>query len=201
MQRVLKAAPEGRNSEDAKTFLALTALNQNNLAASESDTENRLRADPGYVPALMVRAAIQEQRGEARAAAITYDEVLRRFPDFTPAQKHLAFLYAEDLDHITDAYDLAMKARRSFPDDVELEQVLTEISYKRKQFAFALELFEESAKKRPLNATYLYYLGMCHLQLKEKSESQNALQRALATGLQEPLLTDAKGVLAGLHRE
>jgi hypothetical protein len=58
-----------------------------------------------------------------------------------------------------------------------------------------------AARKKPLNATYLYYLGMCHWQLKEKFQSQDILQKALAAGLQEPLLTDAKGALAELHRE
>jgi tetratricopeptide (TPR) repeat protein len=201
MQRVLQASPDARQSEDAKTFLAMTAFDQNNLATSEPDIEKLLRAAPDYVPALIARAAIQEQRGESRAAAATFDEVLRRFPDFTPALKHLASLYVEDPDHIADAYDLAMKARRTLPDDPELAQVLAEISYKRKQFAYALQLLQESAKKRPLNATYLYYLGMCHWQLKEKSQSQDALGRALAAGLQEPLLTDARDALAQLHRE
>jgi len=70
-----------------------------------------------------------------------------------------------------------------------------------KQFAYALELLQESARKKPLNATCLYYLGMCHWQLKEKSQSQMSCKRALAAGLQEPLLTDAKGALAELRRE
>ena len=201
MQRLLQAGPDGRQSEEAKTFLAMTALDQNGSAAAEVGVDQLLRANHDYVPALMARAAIQVQRGESKAAAGTYTEVLRRFPDFTPAQEHLAALYAEDPDHVADAYDLAMKARRALPDDPELAQILGEISYKRNQFAYAVELFEESARKRPLSATYLYYLGMCHWQLKEKSQSQDILQRALEAGLQEPLLTDAKGALAELHRE
>ena len=44
----------------------------------------------------MAHAALLVQRGESKPTAAIYTEVLRRFPDFAPAQKGLASLYAED---------------------------------------------------------------------------------------------------------
>ena len=43
----------------------------------------------------MAQAGILLQRGESKPAATIYTEVLRRFPDFAPAQKRLASLYLE----------------------------------------------------------------------------------------------------------
>ena len=100
----------------------------------------------------MAQAAILLQRGESEAAAAIYSEVLRRFPDFAPAQKRLASLYAADPEKRDQAYDLVMKARKALPDDPELAQILAELSYQRKEFAYAAQLLRESSEKRPLDA-------------------------------------------------
>jgi Flp pilus assembly protein TadD len=55
-----------------------------------------LKAKPDYVPALMARATILLQNGDSTPAATIYSGVLQRFPDFAPAQKRLASLYADD---------------------------------------------------------------------------------------------------------
>jgi hypothetical protein len=79
-------------------------------------------------------------------------------------------------------------------------QLLAKLSYQRKEYAYALQLLQESAKSRPVDAESLYYLGMAHWQLKEQAESEDVLQRALTAGLREPLSKDAKRVLADLRR-
>ena len=202
MQRVLTAAPNSSQSSDAKLFLAMTALDQEGteLVAAESEIEKALKTNPNYVPALMAKAGIFLKRGESKAAATNYTEVLRRFPDFAPAQKRLASLYLETPDKRDEAYDLAVKARRTLPDDPELAQILAELSYERKEFAYAVQLLRQSAKKRPLDAKYLYYLGMSHLKAKDKIQSREALDQALAAGLQDPLASEARSVLAELEK-
>jgi tetratricopeptide (TPR) repeat protein len=198
MERTLKAAPVPDISEDAKSFLRMTAVDKNpkDAAALESDVQKILKADPKYVPALTARAAIEEQRGEAKTAVATYNEILKRFPDFSPAQKHLAALYFEDPNALDKAYELAVKARKTLPDDPELARTLGEISYQRKEYPRALQLLQESARATPLDAKGLYYLGKSHLEAKQKPQAREALERALAAGLQEPLASEAKRLLA-----
>jgi hypothetical protein len=48
----------------------------------------------------------------------------------------------------------------------------------------------------PLDAKGSYYLGASQLQLNEKPQATEALERALATGLQEPFASDARRLLA-----
>jgi tetratricopeptide (TPR) repeat protein len=201
MQRVLTAAPNSCQSSDVNLFLAMTALNLegSDPVAAEAEVEGVLKADPSYIPAMIAKAEILQQRGESETAAATYSEVLRRFPNFTPAQKRLAFLYAEDPAKRDQAYDLVVKARKALPDDPELAQILAELSYQRKEFVYAAQLLRKSAAKRPLDAKYLYYLGMSHLKAGEKLQSQEALGQALAAGLADPLASEAKRVLAELE--
>ena len=61
MQRSLDATPEAEQSEDAKRFLVMTALDQLSaeVAAAEPEVQKTLKMQPDYVPALMAQAAIQ----------------------------------------------------------------------------------------------------------------------------------------------
>jgi len=203
MQKVLTTNPNSPQVADARKFLALTALDENpkELTAAESQVQNELKSNPEYVPAVMARAALDAQRGQVKPVTEVYIDILRRFPDFAPAQKRLATLYAQKPSTTAAAYDLAAKARKTLPDDAELAELLGRLSYEKKEYERAIQLLQESARKRPLNADSLFYLGMSQLQTRQKAEARGVLDQALVAGLQEPLATEAKRALADLQRE
>jgi Tfp pilus assembly protein PilF len=198
MESILAVAPDSIQSSDAKLFLEMAALTEEGTdpVAAEPQIEQVLKTNPDYVPALMARAAILLQRGESEPAAAIYSEILRRLPNFIPAQKRLGSLYAANPNKREQAHTLLMKARMASPDDPELAQILAKLSYDRKEYAYAIQLLQESAKKKPLNAESLYYLGMSHRQLNEQAQGEDALQCAMEAGLREPHSGDAKRVLA-----
>jgi len=76
------------------------------------------------VPALIVKAAIAEQKPDLAAAEQTYEGVLKHYPDFAPAQKQLAILYAKDPKNDATAYPLAVKAHAAFPADPEVAKAM-----------------------------------------------------------------------------
>jgi tetratricopeptide (TPR) repeat protein len=199
MQRSLDAAPNASQAEEAKRFLAMTALDQSSaeLVAAEPEIKKILQSKPDYVPALMAEAGIQLQRNDAKAAAGIYSEILRSRPDFAPAQKQLAVIYADNPENLAKAYELAAKARKTLSDDPELARTLAELNFRRKEFAFAIQLFQESAAKQPLPPKDLYYLGMAQLQTRQDVKGRETLERALAAGLQDPLAQEVKQRLAG----
>jgi len=203
MQKVLTTSPDSPQAADAKKFLTFTAAdeNQKKLTATEMDVQKELKSNPEYVPALMAEAALDAQHGEAKSATEIYGNILRRWPDFAPAQKSLATVYAQDPTKAGDAYDLAAKARKTLPDDPELAELLGRLSYEKKEFPRAIQLFQETARQRPLDADSLFYLGMSQLQASQKAEARGALNQALAGGLQEPLASEAKRALADLQRD
>ena len=203
MQKALTTDPNFPQAGDAKKFLALTTMdgNPSGLVAAEAEVQTELKSNPEYVPALMAHAALDMQRGQIKPATETYKDILRRFPDFVPAQKRLAALYAQDSATVAAAYDLATKARTTLPDDLELSDLLGRLSYEKKEYPRAIQLLRESARKRPLNADSLFYLGMSQLQARQKTEARGALNQALIAGLQEPFATEAKRALADLQRE
>ena len=203
MQKLVTATADPSQLSDAKRFLALTALDENpkELTAAEGGVQKELKSNPNYVPALMAQAALLGQRGDAKAAIEIYSKTLGRLPDFAPAQKRLAGLYAQDPSTVAAAYDLATKARKTLPDDPDLSKVLGRLSYEKKEYTRAVQLLQESARKRPLDADSLFYLGMSQLQTRQKAEAQGVLNQALLAGLHEPLATEAKRALADSQRE
>ena len=203
MQKIVTAGPDSAEAADAKKFLAFTASDENpkELTAAEGKVQKELDSNPQYTPALMARAGLLGQRGQVKPAVDIYTDILRRLPDFAPAQKRLAMLYAQDPSTIAAAYDLATKARKTLPDDAQLAELLGRLSYEKKEYPRAVQLLQESARKRPLDANSLFYLGMSQLQGRKKTEARGVLSQALADGLQEPLATEAKRTLADVDRE
>ena len=201
MQKALATGSDFPEAADARTFLSLTALDENlkELVAAENEIQKELQASPEYLPALMAQAALDEQRGQIKPASEIYTSILRRSPDFAPAQKRLAKLYAQEPSTTAAAYDLATKARKALPDDGELAELLGRLSYEKKEYQRAIQLLEESARKTSLNANSLFYLGMSQLQTRQKAEARDVLNQALVGGLQEPLASEARHALADLQ--
>jgi tetratricopeptide (TPR) repeat protein len=203
MQKILTIRAGPSQTADARKFLAFTALDENpkELMAADGEVQKELKSNPQYVPALMAQAALDAQHGEIKRATETYSSILRRWPDFAPAQKHLAALDAQDPSNVIAAYDLATKARKTLPDDPELAELLGRLSYEKKEYPRAIQLLQESARKRPLDADSLFYLGMSQIQARQKAEAQGVLNQALVAGLQEPLAAEAKRALADLQQQ
>jgi tetratricopeptide (TPR) repeat protein len=203
MQKALTVGADSPQAAAAKKFLIFTSLDEKSkeLMSSNDQVQSELKSNPEYVPALMAEAGLDAQRGEVKPATQIYTDILRRFPDFAPAQKHLALLYVQEPSTVAAAYDLATKARKTLPDDPELAELLGRLSYEKKEYPRAIQLFQESARKRPLDADSLFYLGMSQVQARQKAEAQGVLNQALVAGLHEPLATEAKRALADLQRE
>jgi tetratricopeptide (TPR) repeat protein len=198
MQQSLATDSNFPEAVDARKFVSLTALDKNakELVASENEIQKELQANPEYLPALMAKGALDEQRGRIKPAADIYTGILGRLPDFAPAQMRLAMLYAQEPSTSAAAYDLAAKARRALPEDALLAELLGRLSYEKKDYQRAIQLLQETARKKPLDANSLFYLGMSQLETRQKTEARGALNQALVAGLQDPLATEARRALA-----
>ena len=200
MQAVLDAKPAPEVAKEAESFMKFTALEQPSpdVIAAEAQIEARLRDQPEDVPALMAHAAVQLQRGQSADAATTYSKILQGYPDFAPAQKRLAGIYEANSEQVPKAYELAMKARKTLPTDVELARTLARLSFKRNEFAYAAQLYQQSTGGgSSLSATDLYYLGVAQFRSRDQEKGRASLQQALQAGLSGKMAEDAKDLLSG----
>ena len=184
MQKVLTNNADSSQAADAKKFLALTRLNENpkELMAAEAELQKELNSDPEYLPALMAQAALDEQRGQIKPATEIYTDILRRWPDFAPAQKGLATLYAQDPSATATAYDLAAKARQALPDDAELAELLGQLSYEKKEYQRAIQLLQESARNEITQRQFSFLPGNVGASSQTKDRSTRSPKSSLARG-------------------
>jgi len=202
MEQVTKLAPASAMARDAKTWLDMMALAS--AASTRSDAaatiSAALKANPDYMPAKVAEGALAARTGDVARAIQVYEQVLTRLPDFAPAQKALAALYALQPATLDKASDLGQKARKTLPNDPDLTRTLAEISFQRKDYGRALSLLEESARTAPLDANHLYYMGICSLQTKDTVQAREALTHALETGLKDPFAADARRALQTIQK-
>ncbi len=191
------AAPQ---SDEAKRFVDLITLvaNPTQAITMESKASNALKANPDYAPALVVMAAIAEQKNDLIAAEQNYEKVLDYYPDFAPAQKKLTILYASDGKNLEKAYTLAIKARTVYPNDSELSKALAIIVFKQGDYARAANLLKASSQERNNDAEVFYYLGMAQYNLKKTVESKQNLQQAIKLNLPSKFTEEAKRILTEL---
>ena len=196
-QRVVKAKNTSRR-EEAQRFLTMTALAANPSPAAAGQVEQILTSKPDYVPALMAKAALNEQKADAAAAKTIYEKVLTLFPGFVPAKKRLVMFFADNPGDDKQAYTLAASAREALPNDPELAKAFGVIVYRMGDFTRAASLLRESASKRTEDAELFYYLGAAQSKLKQKTESRQSLQRALDLKLKPELAAEAQKILKEL---
>lgn len=184
-------APDPEAAAEARAFLNMTAV----PAPAETVATEALVNKPDHVPALMILAEARQRAGDVTAAVASWRKVLAVYPEFAPARKLLARALASDPATRPEAYDLASKAREALPNDAELVETLATLVHHRKDHRYAVDLFEEAARSRPLAAESLYCLGVSQLALGETESGRASLTRAVAAGLSGPQAAEAARLL------
>ena len=199
MHDALLANPGFGHAAEATQFLDLLAWSDDpaKAAAAVEKIQQVLKTDPSNVPALMASASAAEHRGDFSAANETLEQVLQRYPDFSPAIRTLAGHYSEVPGKEQRAYELAVKARELSPGDAAVARILGIVSCRRSEFLGAVRLLTECIKSPECaDGKAYYYLGLAQFQLKRPRESRSALQLALTKNLPGPLADDARRLLA-----
>ena len=167
-------------------------------AAASARIADALKTDPDDVPTLMARAAACQSAADTATAEQTYEKVLARYPDFLPAQKELAGLYAAEPGKADRAYAMALRVHDALPDDPGANKLLGFVLVQHGDYSRAVSLLMQSAAKMPSDAEVFYYLGSAQYHLKNRIDSKASLQKALALNLAAPLAASAKQMLSDL---
>ncbi|MEZ5329477.1 MAG: tetratricopeptide repeat protein [Verrucomicrobiales bacterium] len=186
--------------QDAKSFLALLSYlhDRQESAAAEAVALQLLEKSLQSLPARMVLAAAQADRGETEKAMAAYKEILEKSPDFVLAQKELATLYALAPDQAGAAYDLASKARTVLDNDIELNWTFAQLNLER-DTPYALQLLKEiAANSKPGTAREWFFYGRALQELGENSKAIAAFTKTIEAGPQSPLAEEAKAHLQDL---
>ena len=107
-----------------------------------------------------------------------YEKLLSTAPNFVPALNNLAYLYAEHLNNLDKAYDLARKARELQGQDASIGDTFGWVLYKRGDYQQALPILQESAGKAADNPEIQFHLGMTAYMMGQTDLAKVALKKA-----------------------
>jgi tetratricopeptide (TPR) repeat protein len=198
LQHAADATADFSGKNEARRRLALLAIDVQTANAADLRTqlENYLHDQPNDPEALLRLGELQEREGALDQAAKTYEKIVDVDSLFAPALRRVALLYGQRPADETKAYDLASRARRAYPTDPDIARVLGILNYRRGYYPQSVELLKEAAAKQSDNAELFYYLGEASYQLKQWSNCDGALKRAISLNLSPKLADQANGTLA-----
>lgn len=200
MQNALQLNLPAPQSTEARRLLDLIGLAADpaQAVAATARISGILKLEPGYVPALMVAGVIDERNANVPSAEVAYEKILAQYPDFSPAQRQLAILYSNDPAKLSQAYDLATKARTVYPDDAALTKATGIVLFQQGDYSRAANLLKDAAANLPNDPELFYYLGTAQLKLNENRAAKASLQEALDLKLSGQLADSAKQMLGQL---
>jgi tetratricopeptide (TPR) repeat protein len=146
--------------------------------------------------ALARLAQMRLHDGATDQAIEAYQKAIDADSSFAPAVRELAILYSQRPADQSRAYDLATKARQSFPNDAELAKTLGILNVQRGLYPQSIELLNQAAAARSEDAEIQFYLGRAFQELKRWDQCKTALERANALHLSPKLSDDAQTRLA-----
>ncbi len=181
MKTALQSGAAFKGSVEGAQFVQMVdlAADPRQAVQTRATIEQYLEAHPGEPTALMASAAVHEGMGDKDSAKKEYEKVLTTLPDFTPAKRNLAIIFAASGEDDQTAFDLAVKAHAAFPDDVAVAEALGVINYRRADYFNAKNLLADALAQRGDDPELNYYFGMTEMNLKETQAAKKALQKAL----------------------
>lgn len=138
---------------------------------------------PEYLPTYLLLAQVYQYVGNVDGARETYKAALKADPNSYQAMSGLAQLYADHGGSLTDALELAQKAKTEQPDDPAVNDALGWVYYKQGLYRSAVPSLEAAVAKNPQAAKFQFHLGMAYLAAGQTARAHSTLQAALQSGL------------------
>src|SRR5438445_4585830 len=198
LQKTLQLDP---NFGGAYDLLVQTYLATNKLPEALSQLQAQLSKNPNDASALMTLALLHERTNEFAKARDAYEHLLSLKPDLVSALNNLACLYADRLNDLGKAYDLARKARDLQGNDPAIADTFGWILSKRGEYQQALAILQGSAAKLPDSPEVQFHLGMTAYMMGQPDLARVALQKAASATNDFPGKEESKRHLALLKTD
>jgi tetratricopeptide (TPR) repeat protein len=133
---------------------------------------------PEYLPVYVLLAQVYEYVGDAGHARQTYQDALKVDPNSSQSLSNLARLYADHGGSLSEALELAQKAKAEQPDDPGVNDTLGWIFYKQGLYRSAVPALESAVAKNPQTARFQFHLGMAYLAVGQSAQGHQLTSRA-----------------------
>src|SRR5437773_3351525 len=157
---LLKAIDLDPNFTRAYDLLVPIYGRANKLPEALNEMNAVLAKKPNDVRALLLTGFICDAMKDYNKARDSYEKVVTVDPNAVVALNNLAFIYAEKLNDLNRAAELAQKARSIAPTNPSVLDTLGWITYKHGGYQQAVDLLNQSAAMSTDNVDIQFHLGM-----------------------------------------
>jgi Flp pilus assembly protein TadD len=166
------------------TYLALAGMymrrNQTEKAIAQYKTA--LAQNPKQPGLYTILGSIYEQLKKADQSERHYRQALEIDPEFAPAANNLAYLLAQNNQHLDEALNYARIAKEKLPDDPGVMDTMGLVYLRKGLIDSAILEFKGSVAKLENNPTVRYHLGLAYHLKGEPQKARAELQKALNIG-------------------
>jgi tetratricopeptide (TPR) repeat protein len=155
-------------------------------------------AHPNDAGALAILGTLEESRGDLGKAEAYYRKSLEIQPQQPIAANNLAYRMLLNGENPDVALTLAQTARQGMPNSPNTADTLAWAYYYTGAYSFARDLLEDAVKTEPNDAAMQYHLGMVYTKLRDKSDAELHLKKAVLLAPDSPTAKDARAALQGL---
>ncbi len=195
LHRAIAAQPE---NPAPYLLLAHLYIDSNRYEKAVENLQTLLTKTPRDVEALTLLAVLYHAHNQYAAARDAYEKLLAASPQSLIALNNLAYLYVEEFGDLDKGYQLAERGHAAAPEDTRTTDTLGWILYRRRAFASALPLLQESAMALTDEPEAQYHVGAAAYMLGREDAARSALERATRTGASFAAIEPARQLLAVL---
>jgi len=160
----------------ARLALADVRARRGKLNAAIEQLAEMVRERPDDAAPALLLGQLQDASGDRDGARRTYRTLVSRHPSHAVALNNLA-VSSMRAGQITEAHQLAERARRLAPDDPHVADTLGWILVQLGEVGRAMELLEWSASELTESAAVHYHLGVVYARVGGRDEEARALLR------------------------
>jgi tetratricopeptide (TPR) repeat protein len=179
--------------------LALAKMATKDSAGAIAAYEAALKAAPTELQPVAELAHLYETLGRVDEAIARYESLLQHSAQPPVVANNLAMLlvtYKQDRQSLDRARDLTASFGSSH--DSSLQDTFGWVRVKRGEYAQALPVLEQAAKRTPDQREIRYHLGMAALQSGQSDRARTELEAALSGSARYSWSDAARSALAGL---
>jgi tetratricopeptide (TPR) repeat protein len=188
------------NYVPAYQMLTQMYVSVSRLPAPLERLESWVARQPDNLHATLLLALVQWKQGAHAKTREIYEKLLARKPDSSLVLNNLAYFYAEHLNDLGRAQELASKAREADPDSAAVADTLGWILYKKGEHPRALELLKESATKLPDNPEIQFHFGVINQAMGQNDAAREAFRKAASFADEFPGKSELKQRIAQLDK-
>jgi Tfp pilus assembly protein PilF len=194
-QKAIQLNPE---DGEAVSLYARLQVQRKQVASAISVWEQWSKAHPGNAGVFAILGMLEESQGDKQKAEDYYKKALQIQPEQPVASNNLAYMMLENGGNADVALTLAQTGRRGMPNSPNSADTLAWAYYYKGTYGFARDLLEEAVKANPDSASMQYHLGMVYSKMRDRTNAEIHLKKAisLAPGTQDA--KDAAAALQGL---